>query len=71
MKGAANSLGGGMRHGKQVLMNTEQMPPGLHSGVHDFVASISVPDSIPQNHQSCAVAFASAGLLAGDDSFWC
>jgi hypothetical protein len=52
-------------------MNTVQMQHGLHSGIHDFVASISVPDSIPQTHQSCVVAFASAGLLAGDDSFCC
>jgi hypothetical protein len=71
MKSAANSLGGGLRHGRQVLMNTVQMSHDLHSGIHDFVASISVPDSIPQTHQSCVVAFASAGLLAGDDSFCC
>lgn len=50
-------------------MNTVQMPPDLHSGVQHSVASISVPDSNPQNHQSCVVAFASAEMLSGDGSF--
>lgn len=52
-------------------MNTVQMPPDLHSGVHHSVASISFPDSNPQIHQSCVVVFASAELLSGDGSFYC